>query len=972
MMRIPTLVAALLCAAAPLTAQEQPGAQDLVSQAFQSWQSENGGQWLLRVRPETGAVQHLYGSSVEASFAPRNDAEWFELGRMAFDQAFGMFGIADSTLTPQEVKHLRLSHLGTTDKVAVKFLQERLGIPVVRGSATALFTPGGELLSLDTTGLPGVESVDTNPVKDRYEAVSAAGREFALLEARKAEYYGVPELVIDQHEAGRVARPRLAWAIEVRHDSGEGAPSRRRIYVAADRQASEILGNENLVHHFQGPNDIQGHVDAWATPGVLPDTASNPETLHPMPHMTVTSSIGNTTTDASGDFVIPYAGGPNVDVTFSFVGPYARVLDDSGAEYSLTQSFAPGVFANAEMNPGRTATETAEANSFRVVNEFREWVKSIDPAETRMDFQVLANVNLNSTCNAFFNGSSINMYLAGGGCVNTSYTTVVAHEEGHWANVLFGNGNPGDGFGEGAADVWAMYLYDTPIVGENFCGTGCNIRTGNNTRQWCGSGCYGQVHADGEVLMGALWKVRRNFNTTYGNTPGDDLANGYFLAWMQTWNDGISPIVEEHWLTLDDDDGNIFNGTPNFDDIDGAFREQGFPGVDIVYIDIVHTPLPDTQNENGPYTVDAVMTPQFGGVVTNADVVYSVDGGPELTVPMSNTGGNNWTGDIPGQTSVARVSYRIEAFDNQGNTQLNPRSGDHMFLVGVVQVVEFNDFEGLTDEGWTHALIATQDDWQRDVPQGKAGDPGAAYSGTKVWANDVGNPGWNGEYQPNVNNYLESPAFDLSGRTGTWLRFRRHLGVEKRNSLVSPYDEARIKVNGTTVWENPLATNVQDTEWTLVEYDISAIADNNPSVVVRFELISDPGVQFGGWTIDNFELVTINPVPGNKDQILLSGTTNANVGDLLTYDMSNLPPLSQWWLGWSQNTNGTVIAGHAFDLGTPFNIAATGTSDAAGTASWTSTPVPAAGSGLTIFIEAGARDGGGVITDSNVVTLVIN
>ena len=47
--------------------------------------------------------------------------------------------------------------------------------------------------------------------------------------------------------------------------------------------------------------------------------------------------------------------------------------------------------------------------------------------------------------NAFFNGSSTNYYLAGGGCNNTAFSTVVAHEQGHWLNQRYGTGNGNDG-----------------------------------------------------------------------------------------------------------------------------------------------------------------------------------------------------------------------------------------------------------------------------------------------------------------------------------------------------------------------------------------------------------------------------------------------------------------------------------------------------------------------------------------------
>jgi hypothetical protein len=52
------------------------------------------------------------------------------------------------------------------------------------------------------------------------------------------------------------------------------------------------------------------------------------------------------------------------------------------------------------------------------------------------------------------------------------------------------------------------------------------------------------------------------------------------VEWMESYNDStICDVIENHWLTLDDDDGNILNGTPHSTAIDQGFRDQGFPGM---------------------------------------------------------------------------------------------------------------------------------------------------------------------------------------------------------------------------------------------------------------------------------------------------------------------------------------------------------------------------------------------------------
>ena len=968
------LLSLILAVPATPISQESDPLQGSKS-GLEAWSKQTGSQWRLRMDPATSSARFLYGGTRAPAFKPVADSEWFELGRQSLSESFDLFKIADITLLDEEVILLPLAKIGGQNKIAVHFRQHLNGVGVVHGGCSLLFSEDGTLLAIDTTGLPGIEHISTAPLFDPFAAISVAGTRFTELTSRRAEKIKRPELVILRHQPGKTAQPRLAWSIEMRSESGTIVPAGKQIYVAADTTLPEILQVDELVHHQQ----ISGNVQAWASPGTLPDMASNPETLFPMKAMTVSSSAGNTTTDNLGNFSIPYSGTSNVDVTMKFRGTWARVMDDSGAEYSITQSFAPGTPGNVAMNPSKTASDTAEANAYRCIIDFRDWVKAQNPADTKMDFQVLANVNLSSTCNAYYDGSSINFYAYGGGCNNTGYSTVVAHEEGHWANVKYGSGNGGDGFGEGNSDVYCNYIYDTPITGEYFFTGGGYIRTGLNTRQYCGDGnggCYGQVHADGEVLMGAMWKVRARLNTTLGNAAGDAVADMLHSAWMNGYNDGqIHSIIEEHWLALDDNDGNIFNGTPNFNDIDLGFRDQGFPGVDLQFIDIVHTPLGDTQNEAGPYVVDAAISSWIGATITGAEVIYSVNDGSSQSITMTNTGGSNWQAGIPGQISPVKVEYHIEAHDSAGNNVLDPRSGDYSFIVGIVTRLYFNDFEASGDDGWTHGQIATQDDWQRGTPTGQSGtnswgvawqDPTAAFSGTNCWANDLGGSGWNGSYKPDVNNWLQSPPIDCTGAFGVKLSFMRWLSVEQ-----GLYDNAQILVDGNLAWENPSGTHMQETGWTQQEVDISSWADNNPSVDIKFVLKSDAGLELGGWAIDDFELLTIDPVPGGTDTILLTGPSVAFPLSSLPYEIKLAPADSPFWFAWSRSLTGSVFGGHSFDLGSPLKVAVQGTTDASGNASITTPILPPNSAGMTIYLEVAAKDQGGALFDSNAITLSI-
>src|SRR6185503_17475145 len=79
------------------------------------------------------------------------------------------------------------------------------------------------------------------------------------------------------------------------------------------------------------------------------------------------------------------------------------------------------------------------------------------------------------------------------------------------------------------------------------------------------------------------------------------------------------------------------------------------------------------------------------------------------------------------------------------------------------------------------------------------------------------------------------------------------LMVERSNG--GAWDYARVQINGTTVYESPSGpSDFADPAWTLQDLDISAQADGNPAVRVRYTLKSDGSVTYGGWNIDDFKV----------------------------------------------------------------------------------------------------------------------
>lgn len=266
---------------------------------------------------------------------------------------------------------------------------------------------------------------------------------------------------------------------------------------------------------------------------------------------------------------------------------------------------------------------------------------------------------------------------------------------------------------------------------------------------------------------------------------------------------------------------------------------------------IAHTPLADTTNEDGPYTVTANVSST--NPVQSVTLRYTLNGGAQQSVAMTPTAvPGQYEGAIPAQNAVTKIEYHIDAVDSQA-ARRSPRLGENRFLVGTRVSRWLDDFEASV--GWTTG--GTASDWQLGQPRGRAGfslgygwqDPVFAASGNNVRGNDLGGTGFNGSYANNQNSFLQSPSIPTNGVQGLRLRFRRFLSLANG-------DTVRVEINNTAIWTTNVST--YDTSWQWLEYDISSLTNTASQVVIRFELQSTGSNSAGGWQIDDVELITLH------------------------------------------------------------------------------------------------------------------
>jgi len=881
--------------------------------ALQSWRAEHGDSWRVLVDPSTRHLEMLYGGNALPVFQPdpADDADWFALARHWVAVTEPMHGISEAELVDERSTYLPLGTANGTDKITVRLSQVLHGLPVEGAKVNALFDTAGRLLSLHSTAAPRTENLSSVPVIGGSTALRAAVGAFEREAGVPALEVGDPSLLFAQVDLGLGREARLAWQVSVHNDAEPAG-----YLYTVDARTGDVLRRDNEIHHF----DVKGVIQSFATPGLEADHAGNPPVALPMSHIRLTSSAGTIDSDRDGNFNFVGVNSP-LNITVQYLGPFANVNNQAGSDYSITfNNVQPNVNNVLVMNPSPTQQVTAQANSLQHISVLRNYVRDVNPGDSTADFQATANPNISSTCNAFYNGNSVNFYLAGGGCNNTAFTTVVAHEMGHWLNVLYGTGNGSDGMGEGNGDVFAMYVYDDPIVARFFFTGGGSIRTGLNTRQFCGDccgGCYGEVHNDGEVWMGAAWKVRRNLKTALGDPLGRATADSIFMGWMNAYNQTqIKSIIETQWLTLDDNDGNIDNGTPNYDEIDAGFREQGFPGFDLPFIQFSNvTQLPDVPADSGPYVVNADIVASIVPPITSADLNWRLVGGSWNSVPMTPAGGNTWTGSIPSIGGIGIVEYYLDATDSGANNVTFPKGGMNdplEFTVGMELEVDFWDFEATGDQGWTvghPSDTATTGVWVRDDPRGTPAQPEddhTAPPGVKCWFTGQG-PVGGGVGDNDVDNgptSLLSPVLDLSGLSFVQVSYWRWFSNDQGGNPNSDIFTVLLSFDGGANYQTVETVGPNDDEshgqWFQGGFLVDSFGTPTANMRVRFVAADNGGGSIVEAAIDDVRISYLdgggcatskycNPASGSPNNLATIDISGCQLSGSVLLSLGNGP-----------------------------------------------------------------------------------
>jgi hypothetical protein len=679
-----------------------------------------------------GEITRVYGRAFSFGNSPVESAEGFlrahaGLLKSDFEQLLPIGPNGDGThvlpvLYQPEDESYRFSLVGYTQHVN--------GVPVFRGDVRCLVRnePGYPLV------LVGNALKDVRDFAARFNGGPIAPSQIDLRKASRmalaqfgpgAEISEQEQVIWAGYDDAPAAEVRLAYKFIVTGTGVFDRTLRQRMLYVVDAETNKILFQEDQIVHA----DVNVSVRGQATQGAAAD-ACNPEASTGMPYARVTVGASTYYADVNGNVTIPNAGSASINMTSVIGGRWFTVNDSaSGTVGTLSGSSAGGAFEFMHNASNTLQDERAEVNAYYHANLVRDWTLAYNPSFPTIANQTNwpVNVQVAGTCNAFYDGVSINFYPSGGGCNNTAFSVVVHHEYGHHLVNRAGSGQ--GAYGEGFGDVMGVLLVDESrlAVGFQTCTTG--IRDANNNCTYSAascSSCGSAIHSCGQLLSGCVWDLRNNLLATNPSNYRDILSSLAVNSVLMHAGTSIAPDITIDFLTLDDNDGDIGNGTPHYNQINGAFTVHGMPGP---ALQLIAFNFPDGQptlaSPTGGTTMRVDVTGLTSQPVAGTGRLHwrtSPTGGFQSAL-MTQTAANQYVANLPGAACGSTLQYYFSASAANGGSATSPQSAPAAFYSVLVAEGLSTPFADTveTNLGWSLSSTgdtATTGQWVRADPIG--------------------------------------------------------------------------------------------------------------------------------------------------------------------------------------------------------------------------------------------------------------
>jgi hypothetical protein len=838
-----------------------------------------------RLQSVGNTIERVFGSRLSTGATPEAAIE-----RFLADHA-GAFGADSADLKPalpeggRAIPSPAAGPLGLMfDKATGKYRyylyrygQERNGLRVHKSTLLALVKNDGKdhpviwaSSTLRGLGQFAPQSLSRVPAVNPSKALRAlagtvdfAGR--AIAPPTSFSKVDTPTQVIFAGNGPRALAARLAVEFVAESTSPPG-----RWRFTADANTGDILDVEDLIVFEAVGGTVAGNVTQGAK---AMDCANEVPTSFPYAELGIVGG-GSAFADVGGAFQIQNPGTDAVTVSSLIGGQYFDVTDITGTNEQLQATVVPpGPVALLHNAGNESDLVRAEVNGYVHANSVRDFLLSYVPNYPVISTQINFPVNVNRTdvyCpgNAWYDYSSINFCVGSTAYSNTSFESVNHHEYGH--HIVTSGGSGQGAYGEGMSDVVAMLFSGDPGLGYGFYLNQCStpLRTADNDCQYSAascSSCGSEAHACGNLISGTIWDMRLAFAAAYPDTYVE-LVNELVLSSipMHTGT-GIDSSIAIDLLTLDDDDGNLDNGTPHYAQICAGFTAHGMS-------------CPPVLEGLGLSGTELVAEGPTGGPFAPESVTYTVTNlGPDpvLDYSVGVVGGVPWVDILNGQGQLelgeqAQVTVAIDQAEaallangpHQATVQftnltdgLGNTTRPVKLEVGVPGAIYEEDFE--EDSGGFTLDDSTTNLWHRTAvcasTQPGHSAPNSLFFGLDATCN----------YNNGVSTgTITSPAVVVNDTTLVKLRFNYFLETERSGNWDAA--TAQVSVNDgayVTVASNKAGTYaLQDgtASWQRADVDITSLVAGLSSATLRlrfgFNTVDGVANTYAGFLVDDVQV----------------------------------------------------------------------------------------------------------------------
>ncbi len=596
------------------------------------------GKWFVRFNKRNNKPQFLWGSGIRI-FEKNSNISLSSLEKITRDfiaKHYDLFPILPENLVLDKLSGRVVKN---PNKWFIRYFIAHNGIPLHRAFIFFRISHGN-IIQIGMTGLEGWESLNTKPSLTKEEAIQKVvqyanlNKEYKIAKEASLKIIPTTENVLASANPPSKYEYRLVYELMIKYNGVKGSwlawvdAHSGEVLLFIDRNFYEQKGSV-LGGIFPISVDTNLDVVPGENCGGMPDIDQQiylpffDVALRGIPVISPISGIG-------GDFSYSGLGLP----TCSLDGVYfdandkwflsdAEVYADANNELDIGTGGVDFFVSSIKQDPTTSATRNAYYHLNRARLLASQWLENVPWIYTN----VPANVNINDTCNAYWDGYSVNFfassYLVYGGteCNNTGQiSSVMMHEWGHGLDDNAGGAAWEAASSEGHSDVMAFFNTHEDCLGPGFftlnqcclwppcndtnyaaymANTACRAKgalrsaesyedqytysplvvdediTTDNLLTRCrflppSIGPLGrEVHCEGQVLPQAIWDIKKALQA-----EPQHLINGGW-KYMEYLYFGAVDYGAEVYLTLlpdnyydamlavDDDDGDLSNGTPH-------------------------------------------------------------------------------------------------------------------------------------------------------------------------------------------------------------------------------------------------------------------------------------------------------------------------------------------------------------------------------------------------------------------------